>query len=110
MHSNNDRGSKPKEESKVSHKKILADLDYLQSRLPENNASFINSFQDPYETCKNAHAIAILTEWDEFKTCDWQKIYDGMLKPAFVFDGRNLLDGAALRAIGFHYQAIGSSY
>ena len=56
----------------------------------------------------NAHAIAVLTEWDEFKTYDWQKIYDQMLKPAFVFDGRNILDGEKLKQIGFHYQAIGS--
>jgi len=40
----------------------------------------------------NAHAIAVLTEWDEFKTYDWQKIYTNMLKPAFVFDGRNIPD------------------
>jgi UDPglucose 6-dehydrogenase len=49
-----------------------------------------------------------LTEWDEFKTYDWQKIYDHMLKPAFIFDGRNILDGEKLKQIGFHYQAIGS--
>jgi UDPglucose 6-dehydrogenase len=50
----------------------------------------------------------VLTEWDEFKTYDWQKIYDGMQKPAFVFDGRNLLNRAELEAIGFVYQGIGS--
>jgi UDPglucose 6-dehydrogenase len=46
-------------------------------------------------------------EWDEFKTYDWQKIYDGMLKPAFIFDGRNILDQVALETIGFTYKAIG---
>ena len=61
-----------------------------------------------YEACNNAHAIAVLTEWDEFKTYDWQKIYANMLKPAFIFDGRNLLDKTALEKIGFIYQAIGS--
>jgi UDPglucose 6-dehydrogenase len=64
---------------------------------------------DPYEACKNAHAVAILTEWDEFVTYDWQKIYDGMLKPAFVFDGRNILDKQKMKAIGFIYNAVGSS-
>ncbi|MCL9805140.1 UDP-glucose 6-dehydrogenase [Flavobacterium amniphilum] len=64
---------------------------------------------NPYETCKNAHAVAILTEWDEFVTYDWQKIYDGMLKPAFVFDGRNILDKQKMKAIGFIYNAVGSS-
>jgi len=93
---------------KVSRKKILADLDYLETRTSEANAKGIVSSDDPYEACKDAHAIAVLTEWDEFTTYDWQKIYDGMQKPAFVFDGRNILDGAALRSIGFVYQAIGS--
>jgi UDPglucose 6-dehydrogenase len=58
--------------------------------------------------CQNAHAIAVLTEWDEFKDYDWQKIYDSMLKPAFVFDGRNILNAEKLTKIGFQYQAIGS--
>ena len=93
---------------KVSRKKILADLDYLETRTPENNANSIISFDDPYETCQNAHAIAVLTEWDEFVHYDWQKIYDAMQKPAFVFDGRNILIESELKAIGFVYQAIGS--
>lgn len=93
---------------KVSRKKILADLDYLETRTPESNASSLTSNDNPYEACKNAHAIAVLTEWDEFITYDWQKIYDSMQKPAFVFDGRNLLNGQELQTIGFVYQAIGS--
>ena len=44
------------------------------------------------DATKEAHAIAILTEWDEFKTYDWKSIHEQMLKPAFVFDGRRLLD------------------
>jgi UDPglucose 6-dehydrogenase len=93
---------------KVSEKKILADLDYLESRPSEVNKQQITVSTDPYATCKGAHAIAILTEWDEFKQYDWQKIYDEMQKPAFIFDGRNLLNGDQLRAIGFVYQAIGT--
>jgi UDPglucose 6-dehydrogenase len=93
---------------KVSEKKILADLDYLESRLSQVNKQQITVSTDPYATCKGAHAIAILTEWDEFKQYDWQKIYDEMQKPAFIFDGRNLLNGDQLRAIGFVYQAIGT--
>ena len=69
---------------------------------------FITISKDAYEACEDADAIAILTEWDEFKTYDWQKIYDNMLKPAFVFDGRNILDKEKLTKIGFIYQAIGS--
>jgi UDPglucose 6-dehydrogenase len=93
---------------KVSAAKILADLDYLETRSHEANGSLVKSFSNPYEACANAHAIAVLTEWDEFTTYDWQKIYDGMQKPAFVFDGRNLLNRAELEAIGFVYQGIGS--
>jgi len=93
---------------KVARKKILADLDYLESRSAEANAASILSFETPYETCEAAHAIAVLTEWDEFISYDWQKIYNSMQKPAFVFDGRNILDGPALEKIGFVYQAIGS--
>ncbi len=93
---------------KVSEKKILADLDYLETRTSESNRKGITVFEEPYESCKNAHAIAILTEWDEFKTYNWQKIYDAMQKPAFVFDGRNVLDRKKLTDIGFVYQCIGS--
>ena len=57
---------------------------------------------------EGAHAIAVLTEWDEFKKYDWQRIYNGMQKPAFVFDGRNVLDRKALETIGFVYKGIGS--
>ncbi len=74
-----------------------------------NQSEAIAVETNPYEACKNAHAIAILTEWDEFTTYDWQKIYDSMLKPAFVFDGRNILDKQKMKDIGFVYNAVGSS-
>ncbi|PJJ10917.1 UDPglucose 6-dehydrogenase [Flavobacterium sp. 1] len=93
---------------KVPRKKILADLNYLGTRSSEENSNSIITFDDPYRSCKDAHAIAVLTEWDEFIGYDWQKIYDSMQKPAFVFDGRNILDKGALEKIGFIYQAIGS--
>lgn len=92
----------------VSQKQVLSDLDYLESRSATKNSHHITSFTSPYEACAAAHAIAVLTEWDEFKTYDWQKIYDSMLKPAFIFDGRNLLNAADMESIGFVYQAIGS--
>jgi UDPglucose 6-dehydrogenase len=68
----------------------------------------VTSFDNPYEACQDAHAIAILTEWDEFSQYDWKKIYEGMQKPAFVFDGRNVLNASELEAIGFVYHGIGS--
>ena len=60
-----------------------------------------------YEACAGAHAIAIVTEWDEFKTLDYEKIFAGMPKPAFLFDGRNIVDLAKLRQIGFRACGIG---
>jgi UDPglucose 6-dehydrogenase len=62
------------------------------------------------EACQGAHAVAVLTEWDEFKELDFQKIHDGMLKPAFLFDGRNILPHAKLREIGFRLFAIGKPF
>lgn len=60
-----------------------------------------------YEATQGAHAIAVVTEWDEFKTLDYQKIYAGMHQPAFIFDGRNILDLAKLRQLGFRASGIG---
>jgi UDPglucose 6-dehydrogenase len=93
---------------KVSSAKVIADLDYLETRSHDANVAQVQSYASPYDACQGAHAIAVLTEWDEFTTYDWQQIYDGMQKPAFVFDGRNLLDRAELETIGFVYQGIGS--
>ncbi|MFC6099816.1 UDP binding domain-containing protein, partial [Olivibacter domesticus] len=92
----------------VPEQQVYSDLDYLATRSSEENKQLLKVETEPYEACKNAHAIAVLTEWDEFKTYDWQRIYDNMLKPANIFDGRNLLDKAKLEAIGFQVNAIGS--
>lgn len=61
------------------------------------------------EATAGVHAVAVLTEWDEFKALDWRAMYSSMQQPAFVFDGRNLLDHAALRDIGFVVYALGAS-
>ena len=93
---------------KVGEEQIQFDLNYLESRSEIENAKGVQVAINAYDACNNAHAIAVLTEWDEFKTYDWQKIYDNMLKPAFVFDGRNILNKEELEKIGFIYQGIGS--
>ena len=93
---------------KVGEDQIQFDLNYLETRSEEVNKKGVQVFANAYAACKDAHAIAILTEWDEFTTYDWQKIYDNMLKPAFVFDGRNILNKKELEKIGFIYQGIGS--
>lgn len=93
---------------KVKVAQMWSDLDYLATRSPQENQKQLQAYENPYEACKEAHAIAILTEWDEFKSYDWQKIYEHMLKPAFVFDGRNILDRNLLEKIGFVYKSIGN--
>jgi UDPglucose 6-dehydrogenase len=62
---------------------------------------------DPYAAAGGAHAIAILTEWSQYTELDYEAIFDSMVKPAFVFDGRNILDHNRLYEIGFNVYAIG---
>ncbi len=62
---------------------------------------------DVYESIVDAHAVVICTDWEEYKDLDWQTIYDNMEKPAFVFDGRLILDHDKLREIGFETFCIG---
>jgi UDPglucose 6-dehydrogenase len=92
---------------KVKLTQMLNDLNYLDTRTEKENGAHLHFFNDPYEACKDAHAIAVLSEWDEFSSYDWQRIFDGMLKPAFVFDGRNLLDDKQLKEIGFIVYSLG---
>lgn len=94
---------------KVRRNQILFDLNSL-GVLDSADVDGVETSDNPYEACKDAHAIAILTEWDEFKSYDWQRIYDNMQKPAFVFDGRNILDPQEMKAIGFNFSAVGSSH
>ncbi len=92
---------------KVTAEQIYADLDYLGTRTSEENRKLVKVVNDPYIACQDAHAIAVLTEWDAFKTYNWKLIYENMYKPAFVFDGRNLLDKKLLNEIGFQFYSIG---
>ena len=92
---------------KVSQQRMLADLDYLNSRSSQENNRALTCVEDPYEACKDSHAIAIITEWDEFKSFDWESIYKSVVKPAKVFDGRNILDGEQLKDLGFDVYSIG---
>lgn len=92
---------------KVPAEQVYLDLDYLGTRNLEENRRLLKHVNNPYDACNGAHAIAILTEWDEFVNYDWQRIYDSMQKPAFVFDGRNILNEVELEKIGFICQVIG---
>lgn len=62
-----------------------------------------------YSAAKGADAIIIVTEWDEFRELDFDRIYKDMQKPAFVFDGRLILDSKKLRDIGFNVHVIGKN-
>ncbi|MGB7841473.1 MAG: nucleotide sugar dehydrogenase, partial [Salinimicrobium sp.] len=93
---------------KVKEEQIYADLDYLGTRSEEENRSRVKVVKDPYDACAEAHAVAVLTEWDEFKQLDWKEIYENMLKPAFLFDGRRLLERKTKEEIGFEFYAIGN--
>jgi UDPglucose 6-dehydrogenase len=95
---------------KVQRVSMLEELDYTcginTTNTPNLNAMLVSE-SDVYACCARSHAVAVLTEWDAFRSLDWGRIYASMEKPAFVFDGRNLLDHRALRAIGFEVYAIG---
>ena len=92
---------------KVTATQMYSDLNALNSRTELENSKFLEVHDSPYKALEGTHALAVITEWDEFKAYDWQTIYDAMLKPAFVFDGRNILDKDHLESIGFIYNAIG---
>ncbi|MFI1743937.1 nucleotide sugar dehydrogenase [Thalassobellus sediminis] len=92
---------------KVSYVKIQTDLNYLNTRTEQENEAGLSTSSSPYDALKGAHAVAIMTEWDEFKTYNWKQIYANMKKPAFIFDGRSLLDKSEMEKIGFIYYSIG---
>ena len=94
---------------KVARSQMLAEMNFhgfLDSADPEK---ILISFVDPYEAVKGCCGIIVLTEWDIFKGLDYEAMYRNMTKPAYVFDGRNLLDHRELKKIGFKVAAIGKS-
>ncbi len=69
----------------------------------------VSFVEDPYEAAIDAHAIVVITEWNLYKTLDYKVIFDKMEKPAFIFDGRNILDHNRLFEIGFNVFPIGKT-
>ena len=67
----------------------------------------VEFIENPYEAARGAHGLALITEWSEYRSLDYQKIFDSMAKPSFIFDGRNHLDHQRLFEIGFNVYAIG---
>eukprot|EP00164_Ancoracysta_twista_P011180 GFYU01017129.1.p1 GENE.GFYU01017129.1~~GFYU01017129.1.p1 ORF type:complete len:491 (-),score=138.52 GFYU01017129.1:75-1547(-) len=94
---------------KVSKEDILAAFREQNVTVPgdRNIEDFVTFETDPATAAKDSHALVILTEWDEFKNYNYAEMYHSMLKPAFVFDGRNILDHQMLAAIGYEVHAVG---
>jgi UDPglucose 6-dehydrogenase len=100
---------------RVSESQIRSDLQQIFSdalgevsekhrQLIQNNVTVHSNILDATNKC---HAIAILTEWDEFKYFDAKKVLESMYRPAFLFDGRNIVDQAKLTSLGFEVHCIG---
>lgn len=91
---------------KVEHRQIMLDL--TQGNVnPEHVREAVKLYNDPYSAVEGTHALVICTEWDEFIDLDYRCIYQSMMKPAFIFDGRKILDHQQLQQIGFNVKTIG---
>jgi len=88
---------------RVSQESIISSLG-ISAKEASERIEFCTSAE---AACEQAHAIALLTEWDEFKDLDYSSIYAKMHQPAILFDGRNLLDLDELKKIGFRAHGIG---
>jgi len=92
-----------------------ANISVYDPKVPENQIYLdlsdrtVAVCSSAYEAAKDAHALIICTEWDEFydSTLDYKRIYDSMVKPAFIFDGRGIVDSSRLCEMGFHVESIG---
>ncbi|CAH1238703.1 UGDH [Branchiostoma lanceolatum] len=92
----------------VKKEQILYDLKQpIISDDPDRVEKLVTIETDPYKALEGTHALVVCTEWDEFVAYDYERIYSSMLKPAFVFDGRMILDHAALQEMGFQVEVIG---
>jgi len=91
---------------KVPKEAILRDLkNVVQYQLVDD---FVTVHDSLYDAAKGAHALVIMTEWDEFKVLNYERLYEEMKKPAYIFDGRIILDKNKLEQVGFKVFTIGS--
>jgi len=83
---------------KVTQDQVFMELSqpYISSDSRERVGDLVTCHMDPYTAATDAHAVVICTEWDEFVTLDYNRIYINMAKPAFLFDGRKILDHESL--------------
>mgnify|MGYP001406244458 CR=1 FL=1 len=91
---------------KVQEQQVNLDLSNLNT---DYNRSLVNFIHEPFLNISNYSTIAIMTEWDEFKNFDWELVYKKIKKPAFIFDGRNILNLETINNIGFNYFGLGRS-
>ena len=92
---------------KVTSQQILSDLERITNLPIDQLSSKITIHSNSSEIFQKAHAVVILTEWDAFKSYDYEAIKKQMFEPAFLFDGRNILDPTKIKQIGFQYYGIG---
>ena len=88
----------------VKENQVNFDLSNLN---PDYNKSLVNFVFEPFQNISDYNIIAIMTEWDEFMNYDWKTVYNGIKKPAFIFDGRNILNRELIKKIGFNYKGLG---
>tara|TARA_X000000368_G_scaffold418732_1_gene419642 strand:+ start:1249 stop:2634 length:1386 start_codon:yes stop_codon:yes gene_type:complete len=89
---------------KVSENQIKFDLEYLNVNYKNSSLNYVD---EPFINISNYNIVAIMTEWDEFKDYQWLEIYHRIKKPAFIYDGRNILDKEKVKQIGFNYIGLG---
>ena len=92
---------------KVKREQIIKDLKMVSRDDPSRVDKLITIVDDPYIAMEGSHAVAVLTEWTEFSEYDYERVYATMPKPAYIFDGRSVLDHTALKGIGFQVECIG---
>ena len=95
----------PLQVTKEQIKMDLTDPSIMPS--PDRYDKLVTIATDPYTAVTGAHAMVICTEWDEFTKLDYHRVYEVMEKPAFIFDGRLILDHQKLLEIGFQVAAVG---
>jgi len=89
---------------KVKKSCVENDLSNLN---PDYDKSMVNYINKPFLNISDYNIISIMTEWDEFIVYDWKKIYKNIKKPAYIFDGRNILNSELIKKLGFNYSGIG---
>ena len=92
---------------KVSEQQMLSDLDNLNSRSSEENENALSYYSDPLKACENSHAVAVITEWDEFKSLDFKKL--NKKKNFKVYDLRNLYSTEEMKKNKINYYSVGRS-